>query len=170
MLLISGFDAEEHVLTTGQEATSSKSLREFYNSLAHDSSIVALYLLPCLTYSATATQVERSVSHVVFEIQASGLRPLEVTLLHELDKAGIPLGALQLVRPWNSKLLGPSTRLDPAAEQRLLLTLMQPFSALLLAELPHNECRRIASFTVLVAHPVDSASISQSKVRTFTIV
>ncbi|KAI6032075.1 hypothetical protein BKA83DRAFT_675829 [Pisolithus microcarpus] len=151
MLLVSGFDAEEHVSTTGQEATPP-------------------YTTPCLVYPATATQVDRSVSHVVFEIQASGLRPLEVTPLHELDKAGIPLGALQLVRPWNSKLLGPSTRLDPAAEQRLLLTLLQPFSALLLAELPHNECRRIASFTVLVAQPVDSASISQSKVRTFTIV
>ncbi|KAI6159506.1 hypothetical protein EDD17DRAFT_1838115 [Pisolithus thermaeus] len=171
--LVSGFDAEEHVLTTGREATSSKALQKLYDSLAKSPLprfINRRLILPCLAHSATATRVEGSASHLVYEIQASGLKPLKITPPHGLDEVGMSLGALQLVRPWNPKVLGTSNRLDPAVKQRLLLTLLQPFSVLLLAKLPHNEYRRIASSTVLVAQPVDSASILQSKVRAFTIV
>ncbi|KAI6045185.1 hypothetical protein EDC04DRAFT_2638970 [Pisolithus marmoratus] len=167
------FDAEEHVSTMGQEVMSNKALRKLYGSLAKSSLprfINRRLLLPCLAHPVTAKQVKRSDSDVGYEIQASGLRPLEISLPHELDIVGMSLSGLQLVRPWNSKLLGLSARLDPTAAQQLLVTLAQPFSALLLAELPHNEYRRIASSTVIVTQPVDLASILQSKVRTFTIV
>ncbi|KAI6008159.1 hypothetical protein F5J12DRAFT_892170 [Pisolithus orientalis] len=124
--------------------------------------------LPCTSYVATTVlrrRADASAPSYTYKIEASGLKPPEITLPSELEN-----GALQLVRPWHSKLLGPSTRLYSTTEEQLLFTLGRPFNALLLIELPHNEYRRIASSTSIIARPLDSASILRSEVRTLEIV
>lgn len=101
---------------------------------------------------------------------ASGLRPLEIALPERLEDVTMSRGALLLARPWHSKLLSPFTNPYTTAEERLLFTLEQPFNALLLTELPHNEYRRVASPNLITAQAVDSDSILQSKVRILDIV
>ncbi|KAI6112960.1 hypothetical protein F5141DRAFT_1214275 [Pisolithus sp. B1] len=132
--------------------------------------------------SSTTTVKQKSADpsspgYHTYAIQASGLRPLEITLPEELENVALfpgelenATGALQLVRPWHLKLLGGSARLDVAATEELLVTLGRPFSALLLTELPHNEYRRVVSSTVIAAQPTDLASILHSKIRIFNIV
>ncbi|KAI6003214.1 hypothetical protein F5J12DRAFT_913758 [Pisolithus orientalis] len=130
-------------------------------------------ILPCVVHHITAVQRRRANPHgpsYMYGIQASGLRPLEVALPSELEDTTMTQGALQLVRPWHSKLLGPSTELYATIEERLLYTLGRPFNALLLIELPHNEYKRIASSTPIIAQPMSRASILKSKVRVFNIV
>ncbi|KAI6012671.1 hypothetical protein F5J12DRAFT_912036 [Pisolithus orientalis] len=128
-------------------------------------------LLPCIAHGVTAVQLteeDPSARSYMYKIQASGLRPVEITLREKLEDPTISQGTLQLVRPWHSK--GQSAILDAANEEQLLLTLGRPFNALLLTELPHSQYKRIASSTFITAQPVDSASILQSKVRVFNIV
>ncbi|KAI6164154.1 hypothetical protein EDD17DRAFT_378130 [Pisolithus thermaeus] len=136
--------------------------------------------LPCLSHRVTVVRRKSAdplTLSYTYEIQASGLRPLEITLPGELESvASLPGGlesaiaVLQIVRPWHSKSLGGSTKLDVAATEQLLVTLARPFSALLWTELLHNEYRRIASSTLIEAHPIDVTSILQSKVGIFNIV
>ncbi|KAI6006545.1 hypothetical protein F5J12DRAFT_913099 [Pisolithus orientalis] len=130
-------------------------------------------ILPCVAHRIAAFQLKRADPHVpryTYEIQACGLRPLEVALPSELENTTISQGALQLVRPWHSKLLGPSTKLYATIKEQLLFTLGRPFNALLLTELPHNEYKRIASSTLIIAQPVSRASVLKSTVRIFDIV
>ncbi|KAI6008162.1 hypothetical protein F5J12DRAFT_65835 [Pisolithus orientalis] len=156
---------------TDQPVMSPAALRTLYRSLSK--SPLPRFLsrrltLPCIAYAVTAVQRRRtnpSAWSYTYRIQASGLKPLEITLPSKLEN-----GALQLVRPWHSKLLGPSAELYTTTEEQLLFTLGRSFNALLLIEVRQNEYKRIASFTPITAQPVDSASILRSAVRIFDIV
>ncbi|KAI6011142.1 hypothetical protein BKA83DRAFT_4393281 [Pisolithus microcarpus] len=168
---------------TSQRSVSSNALRKLCRSLNK----IPLprfsnrrLTLPCFSHRVTVVR-RRSAdplsSSYTYEIQASGLRPLEITLPDELENVASLAGGLEsaaavlhIVRPWHSKSLGETTKLDVAATEQLLVTLGRPFSALLLIELPHNEYKRIAPSTLIAAQPIDVASILQSKVRTFNIV
>ncbi|KAI6141769.1 hypothetical protein BKA82DRAFT_832879 [Pisolithus tinctorius] len=164
----------EHPLTISP--ASFPALRRLYRSL--DKSpfpqfINRRLILPCITHRVTAVQVkggDPSSPSYAYKIQASGLRPLEILLPDKLGDAAMEPSALQLIRPWHLKLLGPSGKLDATTEKQLLFTLRRPFSALLLIQLPHNEYKRIASSTPITAQLLDSVSILQSKIRTLTIV
>ncbi|KAI6024337.1 hypothetical protein EDC04DRAFT_2900187 [Pisolithus marmoratus] len=130
-------------------------------------------ILPCIAHRVKLVQLKRTdppAPSFTYKIQASGLRPLEIVLPDKLENQTRLQGGLQLVRPWHSKLLGPSAKLDATMDEQLLSTLGRPFNALLLAQLPHNEHRRIASSTLITAQPIDRASILKSKARIFNIV
>ena len=129
--------------------------------------------LPCITHRVTTIQqkgiLERTGQYV-YHIQAEGLAPLKIVTMDEFknfSRTGFPY---VLVRPWHAKLLGPSADTDGLASEKLAMMLGQPFSALLLEELPQNEYRRIASSFVIVARPADAASIHRSNVQTLDIV
>ncbi|KAI5982025.1 hypothetical protein EDC04DRAFT_3151071 [Pisolithus marmoratus] len=163
-------NSEDYTSIMSEQPTVSSALRMLHRSL--DKLPLPRFLnrrltLPCITYVVTAVQLKEAplfLSKYTYEIQATGLRPLEVTLPWNLKKETMSQGALQLVRPWHSKLLGPSPGLKYATiEEQLLFTLERPFNALLLTELPHNEYKRIASSTSIIAQPVDVASILQSE-------
>ncbi|KAI5981440.1 hypothetical protein EDC04DRAFT_2617387 [Pisolithus marmoratus] len=114
--------------------------------------------LPCITYLVTTVQLKGTApydSSCTYEIQASGLRPFEVALPSKLENQIMSPGVLHVVRPWHSKLLDPYGK---------------PFRALLLIELPHNEYKRIASSTPIIAQPVNEDSILKSGVKTLDIV
>ncbi|KAI6003213.1 hypothetical protein F5J12DRAFT_166510 [Pisolithus orientalis] len=130
-------------------------------------------ILPCIAHRVTVVQLKRadpSAPRYTYKIHASGLRPLEIALPDKLENQVRLQGAPQLVRPWHSKLLGPSANLDTVTEEQLVSILERPFNALLLIPLPHNEYKRIASSILFTAQPTNRASILKSKVRIFNIV
>ncbi|KAI5991316.1 hypothetical protein F5J12DRAFT_861792 [Pisolithus orientalis] len=149
-------DAEERASTMGEKFTPSKALRKLHDSLAKSPLprfINRRLILPCLVHRVTMVQLKKRCT---YEIQASGLRPLEIALPHELENA--------------DNVASQSTGTEATSAEHVILTLGRPFNALLLTKLPHDEYKRIASSTLIVAQPVDSASLLQSKIRTFTIV
>ncbi|KAI5995965.1 hypothetical protein EDC04DRAFT_1200983 [Pisolithus marmoratus] len=159
-----------------QPVPSSTALQTLYRSLAElplPRFLSRRIVLPCIAHRVTAIQLKTTdtdASSYSYEMQASGLKPLEITLPSELENATISRGILQLVRPWNSQLLGPPTKPYATAEEQLLSKLGKSFNALLLIELPSNQYKRIASSTLIAAHPVDSASVLQSEVKVLEIV
>ncbi|KAI6011597.1 hypothetical protein EDC04DRAFT_2609837 [Pisolithus marmoratus] len=176
-------DAAEQSSIASQQSASSNAVRKLcrsLNKLPLPRFVNRRLTLPCFSHRVRTVR-QKSADPLsptyTYEIQASGLRPLEITLPEQLEHAAsLPCGlenvagALQLVRPWHSKSLSGTAKLDAAATEQLLVTLRRPFSALLLAELPHNEYKRIASSTLIAAEPVDLASFLQCKVRMFNIV
>ncbi|KAI5986694.1 hypothetical protein F5J12DRAFT_787205 [Pisolithus orientalis] len=119
-------------------------------------------ILPCIAHCVTLVHLKGSdpfATSYTYNIQAFGLRSLEITLPNKLEDVTRPQGSLHLVRPWHSKLPGSSAELDAATEEQLLSTLEWPFNALLLSQLPHNEHKRMASSTRITAQPIDQASI-----------
>ncbi|KAI6161650.1 hypothetical protein EDD17DRAFT_654764 [Pisolithus thermaeus] len=169
-------DTDEQLLEMSWQPSLSTALRKLCRSLTESplpEFINRRLTLPCIIHGVTAVRLKRDNAlspSYKYRILASGLRPLEITLPVKLEDAAMKQGALQLVRPWHSKLLSPSAELDATTEKQLLSTLEKPFHALLLIQLPHNEYKRIASSTLIVAQPVDSGSVVQSEVRTLNIV
>ncbi|KAI5998892.1 hypothetical protein EDC04DRAFT_2794690 [Pisolithus marmoratus] len=174
---LSQLDTEEYPSTMSQEPVESTALRRLYRSLTKlppPQFINHRLTLPSITHRATSVQLkgeDPSTPSYTYKIEASGLKSLEITIQDKLGDAAMEKGALQLVRPWHSKLLGPSAKLDATAEKRLLCMLERPFNALLLIQLPQNEYKRIVSSTLIAAQPVvDSGSALQGKVRALNIV
>ncbi|KAI6099517.1 hypothetical protein EV401DRAFT_2033796 [Pisolithus croceorrhizus] len=170
-------NAEEYSPITSEDPPAAFSaLQTLYRKLAKLplSRFVARRLaLPCIAHRVTSIRLKGPsiyASSYTYRIHASGLRTLEITLSRQLDSAALSPSTLQLVRPWHLKLLDPYTSIYSRTEEQLLYTLGRPFHALLLIKLPHNEYRRIASSTSIIAQPIDSASILQNEVRTFDIV
>ncbi|KAI6122094.1 hypothetical protein EV401DRAFT_1372754 [Pisolithus croceorrhizus] len=120
--------------------------------------------LPSIIHQVTAVRLQgssTSPSGYTYSIRASGLTPLEVTLSVNLDKSA---NRYILARPWHPKALPTQTTSDEDAVWELLQQLKQPFNALLLKKLPHNEYRRIASDCMITARPQDVNSILDSQV------
>ncbi|KAI6012793.1 hypothetical protein F5J12DRAFT_781654 [Pisolithus orientalis] len=164
--------AEEHMLMMGQQPMpSSTALQKLHRSLTElplPRFLNHRLILPCIAHRVTAIQLKTADPHApsyTYEIQASGLRPFEITLPSELENATILSGALQLVRPWHPKLLGSPAELYTTSKEQLFSTLGRPFNALLLTQLLQYEYKRIASSTLITAQPIDSASILQSEAK-----
>ncbi|KAI5995968.1 hypothetical protein EDC04DRAFT_2585813 [Pisolithus marmoratus] len=109
-------DAEEHTLKVIQQpAPSSTALQTLYRSLAElplPRFLSRRLILPCIAHDVTAIQLKTADPHApsyTYEMQALGLRPLEITLLSELENVTTLPGVLQIIRPWDRKLLGSPT-------------------------------------------------------------
>ncbi|KAI5997226.1 hypothetical protein F5J12DRAFT_339063 [Pisolithus orientalis] len=119
--------------------------------------------LPSTVHQVTAVKLQSSStspSRYTYEINASRLRPVNVTLSVKLCNRG----AYLLVRPWHPKSLETQTESDDDAVWNLLGQLGQPFKALLLKRLPHNEYKRIASDCEINACVRDLASTLDTEV------
>ena len=129
--------------------------------------------LPCIVHRITAIhpkQWEPSNPNHVYDIQAEGLTSLRIVLPNEFKNNPFTAFPSVLIRPWHPKLRASSTVVDATASEQLVMTLGQPFHALLLEELPQNEYRRIASSSVIIARAARVASILCSNVQTLNIV
>ena len=129
-------------------------------------------ILPCVVHhikAMTVTRVDTSTATHVHQIHAAGLTPIDITLSERLENAakGVPY---VLIRPWHPNLLQSALDTDDISTHQWLTRLEQPFSALLLRELPHNQYRRVASFCHIIARPTDSAGVLKGEVNTLTIV
>ncbi|KAI6011137.1 heterokaryon incompatibility protein-domain-containing protein [Pisolithus marmoratus] len=108
-----------------------------------------------------------SSSHYDCEIHASRLRPINVTLSVKLDEDA---DSYILARPWHPKLLGLQANSDADVVWKSLEQLQQPFNALLLKKLRHNEYKRIACDCMITAQVQDLASVLESEVLVPEIV
>ncbi|KAI5990180.1 hypothetical protein EDD15DRAFT_1185475 [Pisolithus albus] len=115
--------------------------------------------LPSTVHPVTAVEPQSS-SDYTYEIHASRLTPLNVTLSAKLDESA---GSYILVRPWHPKSLEQQT-CDVDAVWKLLEQLQQPFNALLLKRLLHNEYTRIACDCTITARIQDVDCILDSEV------
>ena len=129
-------------------------------------------ILPCIVHrikAMTLTRVDTSTATLVHQMQAVGLAPIDIALSERLENVekGVPYA---LIRPWHPSLLHPAVDTDDASTHQWLTRLVQPFSALLLMELPHKEYRRVASFCHIIARPTDFAGVLKGEVHTLTII
>ena len=123
-------------------------------------------ILPCIVHRIKTIL---QTTHV-HRIQARGLDPIKIVLTQPLENISNEVVPPILIRPWHSKLLDASVMLDDASAYRWLTRMKQPFSALLLKELPHNEFKRVASSCHILARPTDSAGVLKGEVTMLTIV
>ncbi|KAI5997295.1 hypothetical protein F5J12DRAFT_852185 [Pisolithus orientalis] len=126
--------------------------------------------LPSAVHQVTAVKLRSpsiSPSCYPYEIHASHLLPLEVTLSVTLDEG---VDRYILVRPWHLQELPTQTGSDDDAVWELLEQLKQPFNALLLKRLLHNEYRRIAGDCAITACVQDLAGVLDSEVLVLGIV
>ncbi|KAI5994934.1 hypothetical protein F5J12DRAFT_410243 [Pisolithus orientalis] len=126
--------------------------------------------LPSIIHPITAVRLQSSStspSHHTYEIHASRLTPLEVTLSVNLDKSA---DRYMLARPWHPKSLPMQIGGDDDAVWGPLEQLKQPFNAFLLEKLRHNEYKRIASDCIITACVQDLAGILDTEVLVPEIV
>ncbi|KAI6024299.1 hypothetical protein EDC04DRAFT_283081 [Pisolithus marmoratus] len=125
--------------------------------------------LPSTIHPVTTVRLMESStnpSRYTYEIHASRLRPVSVTLSAKL---GHTSGTYMLARPWNPKSFD-ATESDDNAVWNFLEQLEQPFNALLLKRLRHNEYKRIASDCTITVCIQDLASTLDSGVVVLDIV
>ncbi|KAI6142591.1 hypothetical protein BKA82DRAFT_742944 [Pisolithus tinctorius] len=126
--------------------------------------------LPSTVHQVTVVKLRSpstSPSCYTYEIHASHLLPLEVTLSVTLDEG---VDRYLLARPWHPQPLQTQAGSDDDAVWELLEQLKQPFNALLLKRLLHNEYRRIASDCAITACVQDLAGVLDSEVLVLGIV
>ncbi|KIM60782.1 hypothetical protein SCLCIDRAFT_26314 [Scleroderma citrinum Foug A] len=133
-----------------------------------------LLRLPCIVYQVIELRLRVAdplMPSFDYELHAHGLTPFEITLSNEL-KLDAPRATLPyvLVRPWHPKLIASFSDVEIMAVDKLVITLGQPFSALLLEQQSRKEYKRIASSAAIVARPVDAASVLQSKLQVLNVV
>ncbi|KAI6106980.1 hypothetical protein EV401DRAFT_2273014 [Pisolithus croceorrhizus] len=120
--------------------------------------------LPSTAHPVTAVELQDSSIRPLrytYEIHASRLRPLKVTLSVELRDS---VDTYILVRPWHPKTLEQQSDRDIDAVWELLEQLEQPFNALLLKRLLCNEYKRIACDCAITACVQDLDCILDSEV------
>ncbi|KAI6033482.1 hypothetical protein BKA83DRAFT_1794698 [Pisolithus microcarpus] len=103
-----------------------------------------------------------SLGHT-YEVQVAPLMPVVVTLPICLEEDP---STYILLRPWLPKW----AENEADATWELLAQLEQPFNALLLQRLPHNQYRRIASDCAITARVQDLASIAESEILSLEII
>lgn len=129
-------------------------------------------VLPCIAHRVKV--VKRMRAHLdshVYEIQAKGLKPLEIVsrdALKEEPQNNLPY---ILIRIWDQILLDGTEEQDEDASYRLMAELEQPFSALMVEQLHRGrEYKRILSSHLIVGRVEDSTSIVDSELITLDIV
>ncbi|KAI5997203.1 hypothetical protein F5J12DRAFT_338158 [Pisolithus orientalis] len=141
--------------------------RKLYSTLAalpRATFVSRRLVLPSIIHKVTEVSqpsFSTSSSRYTYVIHASRLRPVNITLSHRLsDEAD----AYILVRPCGPKSQETQTAGDDEAAWEQLEQLKQPFRALLLKKLPHNEYERIASDCEITACVQDLASTLHAEV------
>ena len=130
-------------------------------------------VLPCIVHhinSIVQIRADTGTATHVHLIQARGLEPIEIASTQPLENLSDKVVPYVLIRPWNSKLLDVSVMLDDSSAHRWLRKMKQPFSALLLKELPQNEYTRVASSHHILARPTDSFGVLKGEATMLTIV
>ena len=144
-------------------------LRRTLSELSPPQMINHRLILSCIVHPVKTLRRQPSCSNTegyIYQIEATGLRPLEITLPDRLRERS----RYFLIRPWDSRQLDLIHEADASAVYSWVRQLTQPFSAVLINEFPHKEYRRIASPHTIMAYPVDKASILKSDIRTLHIV
>ncbi|KAI5997132.1 hypothetical protein EDD15DRAFT_394674 [Pisolithus albus] len=127
-------------------------------------------VLPSIIHRVTAVTVKVSSARpprYTYQLHASRLNSLEVTLSVKLDEDA---SKYVLVRPWCPRSLRLWNGADDDAIWNLLEQLEQPFNALLLERLLHNEYKRVACDCTITACVQDPVRILDSEVLTLEVI
>ena len=130
-------------------------------------------ILPCIIHrikTIVRHRTDTGTGCYVYHFRATGLESIEITLSERLKGVSERVVPYVLIRPWHFNLLGPSVLRDSTSAQRWLTKMQQPFSALLLKELPRNEYKRAASTCHILARPTNPAGVLKGEITTLTIV
>ena len=153
-----------------------RSVRKMHQALSNISLTQFLnfrLILPCIIHRIKSIVPPRVHTHTrgyVYHFQATGLESIKIILLQPLEDISGQVVPYVFVRPWHFNFLGPPVLKDATSAQRWLTKMQQPFSALLLKELPQNEYKRVASTCHILAHPTNAAGVLKGEVTTLTIV
>ena len=128
--------------------------------------------LPCMAHRAKVvrTRAHISVASHVYRIQATGLKPIQITVSEPLQNTSTKALPYVLVRPWHPNFLDVSVMDDDRSAYQWLARMQQPFSALLLEQVRPNEYRRVATFCSILACPTISDGALKGEVTTLTII
>ena len=152
-----------------------RSVRKMHQALSHlplTQLINSKLILPCIVHrikTTVLTRVDTSTATRIRRIQSVGLEPIEIALSHFLEDMSEKADSYVLIRPWHRDLLSTST-MNYSSARRWLARMQQPFSALLLKQLPQNEYRRVASSCRILARPTGSTGVLKGEATTLTIV
>ena len=150
------------------------SVREMHLTLSHLSRTLFVkpgIVLPCIVHRVKIVQTRTGTAAThVHCIQATGLEPIEVILSQPIENISTKPHSYILIRPWHSNLLDESVMDNDTSAHQWLVTMQQPFSALLLKQLQQNEYRRVATSCHILACPTDSNGVLEGEVTTLTIV
>ena len=158
------------------KAFSSRTARKLRSTLARlpaPQMVNHRIILPCIVHPVKTLRQQPSNSNTrgyVYQIEATGLLPLETLLSNRLQDNSRSKLRYFLIRPWDSRQLDPIHDADTGTVYSWVRQLIRPFDALLIIESPHGEYRRIASLHTIIAHPVDKASIPKTNIRILSIV
>lgn len=129
-------------------------------------------VLPCIAHRVKA--VKRKRAHLdshVYEIQATGLKPLEIVSQDALIEEPQDSSPYILIRIWNQTLLDGSEAQGEEVAYKLMAELEQPFFALMIEQVHRGrEYKRILASHLIVGRVEDSASIANSELITLDIV
>ncbi|KAG6333409.1 hypothetical protein ID866_5679 [Astraeus odoratus] len=129
--------------------------------------------LPCIVHRIHVVKLRRTyMDHHTYDVQAVGLRPVQIITTEQLDKATDPTKPLPyvLIRPWDRQLLSCLEEDHVMAGYNVLMELEKPFIALMLRRLPEGEYRRICASRHIIVRPDDPARIVNSEIATLDII
>ena len=168
------FSAPPNMRNSGQSSILAL-VREMHQALSNlpVTQFVSIRLfLPCIAHRVEVfrTRTHISVASHVYRIQATGLKPIQITLSEPLQNTSTKALPYVLVRPWHPNFLDASVMDDDRSAYQWLARMQQPFSALLLEQVRPNEYRRVATFCSILACPTISDGALKGEVTTLTIV
>lgn len=146
---------------------SARKMYQMLSSLPLAKFVNVRFYLPCIVYrveSIALTPADTITPIQVHQIRAVGLKPIEVALSGKLEDTSNKADSYVLVRPWH-----PAVKTVDASDHHWLTWLEQPFNALLLMKLPHDEYRKVASFCNITACATDLTGVLKGEVCTLTI-
>lgn len=146
---------------------SARKMYQMLSSLPLAKFVNVRFYLPCIVYrveSIALTPADTITPIHVHQIRAVGLKPIEVALSGKLEDTSNKADSYVLVRPWH-----PAVKTVDASDDHWLTWLEQPFNALLLMKLPHDEYRKVASFCNITACATDLTGVLKGEVCTLTI-
>ncbi|KAG6330776.1 hypothetical protein ID866_8312 [Astraeus odoratus] len=159
-----------------QQDVSANTACRLYNILTNlPREMFADYILtlPCIVHRIQMVKLRGTyMDHHMYDVQAVGLRPVQIIAQEQLIQATNPTNLLPyvLVRPWDRTLVNYSANDHTMAGYTALMELVKPFIALMLVRLPEGEYKRICASRHIVVCPDDPASIVNSEIATLDIV
>ena len=152
----------------GDNMRSVSKMYQVLSSLPLAQFVNATFFLPCIVYRVESIALTRAGTITpihVHQIQAVGLKPIEVALSRKLEDTSSKAGSYVLVRPWH-----PAVKtVDASGHHWLTQWLEQPFNALSLVKLPHDKYQKVASFSTITACGTDLAGVLKGKVCTLGV-
>ncbi|KAG6331192.1 hypothetical protein ID866_7897 [Astraeus odoratus] len=158
-----------------QQLISSDDAHQMYNKLIDLPCVKFtdyMLALPCIIHHVQfVKQRQTYINYHTYEVQAVGLRPLQVITSEYLMESMQPIkSSYVLVRPWDRNLVNYLEEDHVMAGYKALMELEKPFMALMLVQLPEGEYKRICTSHFIVVCPDDPASIVNSKTAVLDIV